>query len=78
MSLLFLEKAAGLDENKAEAELKRMIKPRLKAEGIWRGNNTLKELLLTEKAREALMKTLEAEVEGWSRISDESLEKFMS
>ncbi len=76
-SLLFLEKVAGLDENKAEAELKR-IKPHLRIEEIWRGNNTLKELLLTEKAREALMKPLEAEMEGWGRISNESLEKFMS
>ncbi len=76
-SLLFLEKYMGLDEDEAEKKLKD-IKPHLKIENIWKGNNTLKELLLTEEVRRELMKALEAELKEWDKVSDESWRKFLS
>jgi uncharacterized protein YwgA len=71
-SLLYLKDKRGMDENQAEAKLHE-LKPHLKQESIWRGMNTLKKLLLTDKLRIALMTSVGKEMEDWDRISSESL-----
>ncbi len=73
-SLLYL-KDTGFDENQAEIKLKD-LKPHLKIEDIWRGTNTIKKLLLTEKLRDAIMGSLIEEMKDWDSISNESLKKF--
>ena len=74
-SLLYLRKDNGLDENKAELELK-WRKPHLKEEDIWRGSNIIKKMFLTDKIRIAIMNSLQKEMEGWDDISNENLKRF--
>ena len=72
-SLLYIREK-GLDENQAEIRLKE-LKPRLKIEDIWKGTNTLKKLLLTDKLKATIMGSLDKETEEWDSVSNESLQK---
>ena len=74
-SLLYLRKDNGLDENKAEIELKGR-KPHLKEEDIWRGSNIIKKMFLTDKIKMAIMNSLQKELEEWDDISNENLKRF--
>lgn len=75
-SLLYLKKKEGLDEDSAEARLHER-KPHFSMEDIWLGANTLKALLLTDKARDAHMKAINEEFAALDRASAEALNKFL-
>ena len=75
-SLLYLKKREGLDEDAAEARLHE-CKPHFSMEDIWIGMNTLKALLLTDKARDADMKAINEEFAALDRASEEALKKFL-
>ena len=72
-SLLYIREG-GFDENQAEVKLKE-LKPHLKIEDIWKGTNTIKKLLLSDKLKAIIMSSLEKETEEWDSLSNESLRK---